>query len=337
MPPKVSGSHDDAEPAFVKIYDNFFRSIYAMDAVFDQSTSKTLIQDAIALLECAERLSGINSVRTTIETQLLRIGRELWEHIAAKPESWSDVGYRLRSPILFGEAIIHVVGRWKMGEEKSKREIILGLNNGSQILAFVEEKVWELDEFKKEVDLSLISFFPVAMLHNKQEQSKDPGRSVYARDIYHWQALTLTRQSIAHAILHDLSWRAVDGGAKLYRQIGAGNAAYLAEPEIEIIFQSFQMSPKGRLDLEHSVHYVKSLLIPLVQGLLVNHTQFAKISGAPEFEYLTCCEVTDADLPWKLERQEEDGEDETSDNGGEEDDESGVSAENDGDNPMSYS
>ncbi|KAI9732928.1 MAG: hypothetical protein M1818_007361 [Claussenomyces sp. TS43310] len=295
MPQNVNGI-GGREPHYLKAYDNYFRAVYNLDPIFATTDIKYLLADALSLLNVAESLNGENCVRRVIESYLLREGNCLWKHIASRPEAWSDMAVRLQSPTLFREAMCHIVGAWKLS---IKETFLFALTNGPVIVRLAKRKVQQLDRKKQTMEEDLMHFYPHSLIHRADPVTgRMPGRHNYASDIYLWLALILVRQYISTAMFRDQHHRATDGGACLYRQISQGNAAYLIGSDLNGFWAEFEMSDRGKEALEFAVQYVKDQLRPFVSELLVDNTRAALSADAPVFTYLTCCSITDEELPW---------------------------------------
>jgi hypothetical protein len=67
----------------------------------------------------------------------------IWDHVEDNAEVWSDVAIRLQSPILFREAIAHIIGKWDY-PNGLKKEFLKSQDNGPAIVKLAEVKVKEI-------------------------------------------------------------------------------------------------------------------------------------------------------------------------------------------------
>jgi len=211
---------------------------------------------------------------------------------------------RLESPIIFREAMLHVVGKFDLvthGDFKNVNKLFLSeQENGRCILELAALKAKEIKDKKLLIERALLDFYPKKMIHSERESSV-PGRQVYATDIYLWQALCLVRQYLFSCIQGQMHHRNPDGGVNFYRSIGAGGEVYLRTDTLVRFHETFGMSTKGKQCFQAAVEYIKEALRPIVADLLVDRTQTSK-DGDARIPYLTCCEILDEELPWVVRR-----------------------------------
>lgn len=199
------------KPPYLEIYNNLFRCLYNIDLEFQGGSKQVrdIIPPIIGLLQAAEKIKCERSVRRTIESCLLGYGHQLWVQIAAQPEAWSDVACRLQSPVIFREAMCHLVGAWNMVDVINKN-ILNSLKFGPEIVDLIKCKVTELDMLKKSIEQEIMNWWPPSMMH-AAVLGKLPGRFDYASDIYQWIGLMLIRQYFSEAISNELNYRRADG------------------------------------------------------------------------------------------------------------------------------
>ncbi|KAF4636631.1 hypothetical protein G7Y89_g1455 [Cudoniella acicularis] len=293
-----SAFNEDHPPTFCRTYTNLF-SIFCCGTIPDYTNDKSgyyYISDGIAILLAAEHIGALPSIRLVLEAYLLRLGQTLWHHVAHKSEHWSFVAARMRSPMIFREAMCHIVGKFGIKGGVDKKFFEVNALRQS-ILELAQKKHDELTELKKKVELDLILMYPPRMFH-PQNGMLIPNRAVYGSDIYLWQARSIFSNYIASAFFHNFHHRARDGGTKFYRLIGEGGEAYLERGGeiLEDFFKKFAMSGKGKVCLLDALFIIKDEMRVLVKDLLVDNTQ-AKSAGN-DLPYLTCVEIKDEELPW---------------------------------------
>lgn len=275
-----------------------FKCIYNIDPDFsiNDKTGHQTVFDGVTLLMAAEKLGAENLVRMKVETVFLPLGQILWTHVGANPEPWADLAIRLQSPVIFKEAMIHIVGAFNLKGGIHRQEIEK-LDHGEAIIALAQAKVEELEEKKVMVEMRLMTFYP-PHLHHPATEEYIPGRAVYAEDIYDWQALTILRQYLSLAFIGDRHHRAPDGGVSFYRTIGKGGSAYLNKETLNMFHTKFVMSVKGRLCLAGAVEQAKMEMRAVVKDLLEDRTSAVKDPKDPPLPYLTCTEILNEELPW---------------------------------------
>lgn len=281
---------------YLHMYDNIFRCMYNLDPIFYTGDTH-LVNDAIGLLEAATALDAVSCVRRDVETHLLRTGHFLWQRVLQDVEAWADIGMRLKSPVIFRESMIRLIGLWSVPSAINK-EAILMLPTGIELLKIVEKKVSEQTREKTEVEERLRNFFPREMLHPPSNipGTGITGRAFYANDVYMWQALTLVRQYIVQEIMAGHGHVAADGGATFYRAIGNGGVAYCRAVDLDAWHTKFDMTAKGKQRLRDALIYVKEEMKSVVADLLVTRTNIPEAQG--DYPYLTYTGFKDADLPW---------------------------------------
>ena len=301
MPLNVNGL--DARPQFNKLYDNLFKCLYNIQPEFaskaEDPEAREYVIDAHKLVEAATYLEAVAAVRASVEAKLLRLNTLLWTYLESRPESWIHLAARLQSPLMFSEAIIHIVGKFHLRGgidedllmDKEGRHGVLG----RQIWDLIVKKARELKDKKLRIERRLIEYYPTRMLHMETDDSI-PGRAIYSEDIYFWQALTLVRQFIASAYMANFHHRSNDAGIKFYRDLFA--CAYLRPETLSSFYECFAMTLKGKQRLMQVLEMIKADLKPIVRELLVNSSKGDRGPDAPALNHLTCVEVLEEELPW---------------------------------------
>lgn len=272
----------------------------------DEEAGGTIILEAMAILQAAESLDAAKSVGLTLEAHLLRLSQLLWIHVERNPEAWADVALRLESPIMFREAVIHLIGKYDL-PTGIKEYVLLKQKNGKMVLDLVKAKAAELKEFKLEVERELSDFYPSKMVHGTtatvvdgRKEENVAGRAIYASDIYLWQALTIVRQYINSAYMSNMHHRSADGGIRFYRIIATGEKAYLRKDTLDRFHEVFSMSTKGKQCLEVALDIIKEHLRPIAGELLFDNLQRIRSPDESLIEYLTCSDIEDNELPWNV-------------------------------------
>lgn len=141
------------------------------------------IQEAHTLVQAASYLEAIPAVRVAVEVNLLRLNTILWNHLCSRPESWVHTAALLQSPLIFREAMVHIVGRFHL--KGAINEDYLQDNDGKhgalgkQIWDLIVRKAMELKDKKLRVERHLVEHYPPRMLHMESANSI-PGRVIYS-------------------------------------------------------------------------------------------------------------------------------------------------------------
>ncbi|OBT93037.1 hypothetical protein VE01_08567 [Pseudogymnoascus verrucosus] len=281
---------------YLHIYDNLFRCMCNIDPILFPG-DEALVNDSLRLLQAAEPLKAVPCVRRDIETHLLRTGAYLWKRVLRDVEYWADIGVRLRSPVIFRESMIRIVGLWKVPSAINKQTLV-NTANGLTLCDIADKKVQEQTVRKMEIEERLRTFFPRAMLHppSNDPAAATPGRAFYANDVYYWQALTLVRQYIVKETMAGHGYAAVDGGSKFYTDIGTGGGSYCKAADLEDWHKKFDMTAKGKQRLRDSLNTVKEELRAVVAELMISRSNISRLPN--DYPYLTFTEFKDEELPW---------------------------------------
>ncbi|KAI9753071.1 MAG: cholesterol esterase [Chaenotheca gracillima] len=270
-----------------KHYNNLFGAYYNIHPEIDETNIATVLEDSMGLIDVAERLGSMSVVSESIDIALLRQGQVLFGSIANNAPAWSDLACRLKSPSIFSEVIIHLVGQWQSINEADRAEL------NQSVRSLCERKFAELEIRKQATEVRMMGHYP-----NSLQRPEDPlpGRTTYSNDIYGWMSICIFRHWYTQCHLEKRGRTAKDGGAALYRQVGAGGFVYLTRPDMHNFHRLFPMSGKGMRSLENTLLTYKEELKPFV-GYLLRHRSQLDVSKKP-LGYLTCCDVTREDFPW---------------------------------------
>lgn len=282
---------------FERTYDNLFRMLYNLPPNLTDDLddgAKVYVTDCISILQAADYIHALPSVRTYIESYLLRISQKFWVHIAKAPEAWSDIAVRLQSAIIFRESIIHIAGGLEI-PGLIKRERFGTCQFGKICLEIAERKSLELRGKKIDVERRLLQYYPPRLIR-RETPDKIPGRADYGSDIYYWQALTMCRQFFQSSILANRHHRHEDGGIEFYRTIF--RCDYIDKHAAEEFHQLFAMSTKGKQCLADAVELIKDDLRVIVADLLEDNLQLRTTVRSKPLRYLVCTKVLEEELPW---------------------------------------
>lgn len=276
-----------------KHYDNLFRAFYNEKPDLDDTNIATVLNGCVGLIDVAENIGSIGIVSESVDIALLRQGQVLFRSIAANAIAWSDLSFRVRSPSIFKEALIHLVGQWSRLSQEDRDAI------NPEVFKICQRKHEELNLMKQAVEIRILGHYPAVV---QRQASSNPGRMSYSNDIYMWMVIALFRHWFSQSICEQRNFLCKDGGATLYRQIGEGGYTYLDRKTLEGFHTYFPMSGKGVSVLENHLSVYKQELKPFVSELLTHHSQLDIIKEP--VPYLTCCVVKKSDYPWNKHRTE---------------------------------
>lgn len=270
-----------------KHYDNLFRAFYNKPPEVDDTNIATVLNDCMGLIDVAESLGAIECISESVDIALLRHGQVLFRSVAGNPIAWSDLACRVRSPSIFKECLIHLVGNWQ-GLDDKQRALIK-----PEVREICEMKHQQQKVIKMAIEVRALGHYP-ASVQRSVEQSV--GRMTYQNNIYMWMGISLFRHWFSQSIVEQRNLMSEDGGALFYRQIAAGGQAYLDRQALEGFHQYFPMSAKGAAVFTNHLTKYKDEVRHFVASLVVNRAQLD--TEKHPLPYLTCLEVERDDMPW---------------------------------------
>lgn len=276
-------------------WDWLFGTFYHRPPAFDDTNLATTLQGCMSLIDVAESVGSIDQVREVIDLALLRQDKVLWLSIANNPLAWADLGNRVHSPVIFKEAVIHIVGRWNSFSEEEKRVM------RPDVYSLCEKKFKYLDLAKMAIEVRILGHYPSFLQRTVEER---PGRPSYANDIYMWMAVCFFRHWFTQAVIHDHSRRAADGGFKFYGAIAKAGPAYLHHEDFQSFHQYFPMSSKACHVLESNMGVLKEDIKQFVKDLVLNRSHIDV--GEAGITWLTSTKVDKEDYPWYIRTEAED-------------------------------
>ena len=270
-----------------KHYDNLFKAYYNLTPSINDQSMATVLQDCMGLVDVAEAMGSMTVISETVDIALLRQGDVLFRSIGANAAAWSALALRVRSPIIFREAVVHLVGQWRSLDDLARAKL------HPDVRDLCQRKHDELDLVKQSIEVRILGHYSGS---SQRLPSDNPGRISYANDIYMWMATSLFRHWFSQSICEGRGRSAEDGGATLYRQIAGAASAYLDRKVLDTFHIYFPMSAKGSSCLESHLGMYKEELRGYVGDLLQNRSHM-DVQHEP-LPYLTCCDVSKADFPW---------------------------------------
>ena len=243
-----------------RAWDWLFGIFYNREPVFDDTSLATVLSCVVALIECAESVGSIDHVRDVVDLALMRQDNILWTSILGNPHVWIELGRRVRSPAIYSEAAIHLVGQWSMISDHEKSRISEDIRN------ILERKADELSVIKEAIELRILGHYPEFM---RRAAIDKPGRPSYGNDIYMWMCASFFRQWFAQNISDDRTRRAPDGGLNFYAALHEGGQAYLSHLDFQEFHKYFPMSIKACHVLEANMGVLKEDIKRFVEDLLI--------------------------------------------------------------------
>jgi len=272
-------------------YDNLFRAFYNEPLDLDIKNLATALHDCMGLVEVAEKYHCASAIQESVDIALLRQGQVLFKSISQNCGAWANFACRVQSPTIFKEALIHLVGKWKiLSEDKG--------NLHPDIIKICERKHKEFQLLKEGIELRILGHYSVSVQKkDSSDPNENPGRMQYANDIYPWMALAVFRHWFAQNIAQKNNFEAIDGGYAFYYMMSKGGQAYLDRNQCLKFHLYCPMSTKGKTVFENHMSAYKAEIQTFVEPLMVNRTQLEP-KEAETLTHLMSLEVREADCPW---------------------------------------
>ena len=264
------------------------RSFYNETLNIDDSNLALALESCIGLVTIAENYDCVNAVRDSIDIVLLRQGQVLFKSIAQNPVAWGNFSLRVRSPTIFKDSLIHLVGKWKMLTEDEHIQL------DQRIVAVCDKKFKEFQLIKEATELRILGHYSARVIKKEVES---PGRMHYANDVYSWMAIALFRHWFAQNICQGSSMHATDGGFAFYYVLSRGGQAYLDRKQCEDFHLYCPMTSKGKTVFENYLSDYKAEIQKFVAPLMLNRTQLEPKEHL-ELTHLVSLEVDAQDYPW---------------------------------------
>ena len=197
----------------------------------------------------------VNMITKPIEATLLSTGQTLYRAIATAPAGWLGFALRIKSKVIYREAMIHAVGQYNTNDMATAMTQL-----DARVAAIVTKKAGKLSEAVKDAMMRVMTFFPSQMLRSNVHNLANIdhfGRNSYSNDNLSWMAVTFFRQYLAQHIAGDKSHNAEDMGFALIKAIGDGGDGYLDKNYLEQFHQYFPMSNRAKAVVENKINEVK--------------------------------------------------------------------------------
>ncbi|KAG6187725.1 hypothetical protein E4U36_007647 [Claviceps purpurea] len=300
-----------ADKFLLRNYDNFFRTFYNIRPMLVDADVYKAYDQCESLLNLADQYDALAVVRPCVEHHLLQFQSSLWESVAILTRSYLQFSCKLRSKVIFKEALIHIVGIWYLFQERPEFEI------PDSVLDTAERKVHELEENVSRVESQLFRL----NLTTEQGEHVTP-----TNDHLGWLAVSLFRQWLADSTKPQISES--EGGdnhhsddnneyktppysiCRIFREIGSESPSNFLEHYgyEEFLALNPQLHTRENLVYFESRmadlrHLARRLVHPLLRSSLELDVDKFNASGLMRYElvYFTCSTIEDDEIPWPLE------------------------------------
>lgn len=277
-------------PAFL-FFENLFRALYNIPLDINTENLGTILRDCMGLIGMAESYGAIVAVRESIDIALLRQGQALFKSIATNSVAWMNFSFRIQSPTIFRDALIHLVGQWAaLGDDKKNML-------APDLLPIVLHKFEEFQMIKQAREIRMVSHYPDCV---QKAAGTNPGRNDYANDVYSWMALALFRHYFATQTAEKVNKEGKDGGYALYLRLSIGGEAYINKRQRGDFHIYCPMSKKGMTVFDNHLNVLKEDISKMIAPLMVNNTQLEIREGNQSIKHLLSVEVEKEDYPWAV-------------------------------------
>ena len=255
--------------------------------------------DACHILDIADYLQCVATVSKPIDVALSKRGQDLYVCIQSKPWAWISLAYRIKSELIFKEALIHLAGNWRKIKTNPEARKTIGMMPG-QVRAAIEMHHKALVSKGKKLELAVASLYPGDI--STPTHDFPIKREEYSKDILIWMALSWFRHWFAQKTIAENGSLARDGGYGLYKQLGKAGDAYMDKALINQFHQKFPMTKKALNVLENHLLEIKEVM----KGIVERHGILKSYCGLDTarfpVDYLTCAIIDQGDLPWDVEK-----------------------------------
>jgi hypothetical protein len=288
-----NGRIPQADKVFAN-YEAIFYAFYNKELTIDDTDMSVALSECYQLIQIADYLGCTSLISKSIDVALFKHGQDFFRAIAGAPQAWIDMGYRIRSEIIFKECMIHLVGNWKM--IRTDPRTIDTLREIPGLRALIEKYHRMLLHQGKNLELAIMMDYPGKMA--TPEDELPIRREAYTKDILIWLALTFFRHWLSQRLLTEKGRYALDCGYELYKQLGTAGDAYMNKDIVNQFHAKFPMTRKAMNVLEKHLQEIKQCMKELVMDhkILGNNCQL-DVQRFP-VRYLTCTEFKAEDFPW---------------------------------------
>lgn len=276
-------------------YESIFYAFYGKDIKFTDTDMGAAVEHVSEIICIAQYLRCELLISKPVDVALVKHGQALYRSIQAKPWLWVDIACRIRSEIIFKEAVIHLAGNWRRIKED---ENIVGyiLPEYPKVFDLCESLHRQLIKQAKELEFAISSLYPGRMC--EPVKVKPIKREEYSKDILVWMALSFFRHWLVTQFLNDQGVNGPDCGFSLYYKLGQAGDAYMGKGIINQFHNKFPITKKAMNVLENHLLEIKECVKGCVdqKGVLKSTCQYDTTRWP--VDYMTCAELKGREYPW---------------------------------------
>ncbi|TKA25308.1 hypothetical protein B0A50_06212 [Salinomyces thailandicus] len=284
-------------PTDILAYDSVLSALYNVPIDLGDAMTNDMadiVSKVSPLVDVAEYLGCVHVVTKPIEATLLATGQHMHCAIATAPLGWLHLTTRIRSVVLFREALIHAAGQYNTDHIKSGIHTL-----HPKVAALLHKKGQALRRAVQMAEKQMLSYYPNHLHREKTVGRADKdsiGRASYANDVMSWIGLVVLRHFLAQTLADDATHNAPDMGKELIDAIIKGGDAYLDRGMLAQFHAFFPMSQKGSAVLENKIAEMKEFIKKFVRQLAVNNSTLD--TKTFPVSHLTCTNVAANEYPW---------------------------------------
>jgi hypothetical protein len=264
-------------------------TFYNMQISLREQSLSDLIDDIRGLVKVAERVAALDCIAKYVDLALCRHGQSLYRLVADRPVEWIKLGYKIKSPIIFRESMIHLVGKYRSIDPQAFASL------PDVVAELVAAKYNELEQQKITVEAKVWGHYPKILHPSESHKLQRKMRIDYAGNVFAWMGLCFFRQWLGQKMSHGFGMTASDGGYALYQLLYEGGNHYLTAEDLTRFAEFFPLSQKGFHLMINHLTLIKSEMKHFIRPLLVRNSL---LKESVELNYLVCTELDNDEFPW---------------------------------------
>jgi hypothetical protein len=275
-------------------FDNLFRTYHNIEPQFSSNNVGVAMNQVEFLFNLSTLYSlpkaDIKNIRKGIVKHLFTFKRSLWKSVMDDPGRWLFLSLNLRSPSIFREAVIHIVGSRSHHAWEHDYEELIPYN----VSMLINAKIIELSQAKERVDAALLK---CTLEVDGIDVVQAKGNTAY--DAYsYWHEWH--REQTADALDARQNGRCID--AHKYQLMTVGTDKYLDESETVSEYKTLFASRGGESSADKEAAFVlylnmmKDRAQTIAEPMLDNYSKLNNLEEG--IRYLTCTTLEENDFPW---------------------------------------
>lgn len=273
-----------------KYYDNLFRSMYSLEIDIMSDSLDGVLRNTMGLIHVAEIYGCISPIAKSVDLVLQRHPVSLWKGVRDDPIAWSNLAYRIQSPTIFRESMIHIVGKWKMWSNVELESI------QPDVLKLCHRKHEDFEKIKVATQMRMLSHYSPTLHIGANTNIALNGSS---GDTYPWIVTSIFRHWFGQHILEKMDYQDADGGYSFFYKLAKGGQYYLTRRQIEGFRQYFPHAPTASTTLENCLDALKNEICDIAAPFLQSELRLGEIY-VEKLNYFTSVEIfDDSDYPWE--------------------------------------